>query len=559
MANTSPSKKVQVLQPVLKQVLEGDGNKPSKKRVCAYCRVSTDSEEQMESFDAQVSEYTKKITDNPDWNLVDIYADAGFSGTNVKHRLAFNRMIRDCESGKIDLVITKSISRFARNTVHCLQHVRDLKNIGVEVFFEKENIYSFDSKMELVLTMLSSIAQEESRNISENTKWGLKKRFRDGVAICNTDRLLGYDKDEKGNLIINEEQAKLVRRIFREYLDGKGYESIAQGIQADGIKTVVGKTTWWDSTIRGILENEKYYGELLLQKTVTLDYLTKKRVDNKNLEPMYRIEDNHEAIVSKEMFGLVQLERQRRFEITRGKNTDRRKYANKYGFSGKLYCEKCGKTLKRRHWNSGLKSEKIVWQCNSYIKGVENCPTKAVNDTDLKEAFIRLYNDMVKDKGFFFKMFLENINKVMTKESKIADIKKLTETIGLLEQDLSELVQLRLRKQIDDKFYNKEYAKITEELESVSQQKNTIEMEHLDDVKYRDKLDAIGKIINNGDEPLAEFDDDLFVALIDKVIIKSPTHFLFILESGQEYEVDYSSQQQSTHVETVCCLQIKHS
>jgi site-specific DNA recombinase len=282
----------------------------------------------------QVSEYTKKITENPDWDLVDIYADAGFSGTNVKHRLAFNRMIRDCESGKIDLVITKSISRFARNTVDCLKHVRDLKNIGVEVFFEKENIYSFDSKMELVLTMLSSIAQEESRNISENTKWGLRKRFKDGVAVCNTDRLLGYDKDENKNLIINEEQAKLVRRIFREYLDGKGYATIAQGIEADGIKTVVGKTKWWDSTIRGILENEKYYGELLLQKTVTIDYLTKKRVENKNLEPKYRIEDNHEAIITREMFDLVQLERQRRFEITRGKNPDRRKYTNKYGFSG---------------------------------------------------------------------------------------------------------------------------------------------------------------------------------------------------------------------------------
>ncbi|SPF56670.1 Putative site-specific recombinase (fragment) [Candidatus Desulfosporosinus infrequens] len=164
---------------------------------------------------------------------------------------------------------------------------------------------------------------------------------------------------------------------------------------------------------------------------------------------------------------------------------------------------------------------------------------------------------MVKDKGFFFKMFLENINKVIAKESKVADIKRLTETIGLLEQDLSELVQLRLRKQIDDKFYNKEYAKITEKLESVSQEKNTIEMEYLDDMKYRDKLDAIGKIINNGDEPLTEFDDNLFVALIDKVLIKSPTHFVFILESGQEYEADYSSQQQTTHVETVCCLQKK--
>lgn len=554
MANTNISKKVQVLQPIQKLVLEEDENKSNIKKVGAYCRVSTDSDEQMESYNAQVSEYTNKITDNPDWELVDIYADAGISGTNVKHRLAFNRMIRDCESGKIDLIITKSISRFARNTVDCLKHVRDLKNIGVEVFFEKENIYSFDSKMELVLTMLSSIAQEESRNISENTKWGLRKRFRDGVTVCNTERFLGYDKDENGNLVINEEQAKIVRRIFREYLDGKGYAAIGRGLEADGIITVAGKTKWWDSTIKGILENEKYYGELLLQKTVTVDYLTKKRVNNDNLEPMYKIDNNHEPIISKEMFDLVQLERKRRFEITRGRNEDRRKYSNKYGFSGKLYCEKCGKTLKRRHWNVGTKSEKIVWQCNSYIRGVKNCSAKAVDDLTLKRAFVQLYNDMVVDKGSFFKVFLENINKVISKESKILEINKVTESIGLLEQDLSELVQLKLRKQIDDKYYSKEYERITLEIERVSAQKDSLEMQHLDDVKYKDKLTAISKLVDNGDEPLTEFDDDLFVALVDKVIIKSPNHFIFILESGQEYEADYSSTQQTTHVETVVVL-----
>lgn len=547
-------KKVQVLQPIQRQDYSEDTPNIGKRRVCAYCRVSTDSDEQMESYNAQVSEYKKKITENPEWEFVDIYADAGISGTNVKHRLAFNRMIKDCENGMIDLVITKSISRFARNTVDCLKHVRELKNIGVEVFFEKENIYSFDSKMELVLTMLSSIAQEESRNISENTKWGLRKRFRDGVTVCNTERFLGYDKDENGNLVINEEQAKIVRRIFREYLDGKGYAAIGRGLEADGIKTVAGKTKWWDSSIRGILENEKYYGELLLQKTVTVDYLTKKRVDNDNLEPMYRIDNNHEPIISKEMFDLVQQERKRRFEITRGRNEDRRKYTNKYGFSGKLYCEKCGKTLKRRHWNVGTKSEKIVWQCNSYINGKKNCSEKAVDDLTLKRAFIQLYNDMVVDKGSFFKVFLENINKVMSKESKVSEINKVTENMGLLEQDLSELVQLKLRKQIDDKYYNREYERITLELEKVSAKKDSLEMQHLDDVKYKEKLSAISKIVDNGDEPLTEFDDDLFVALVDKVIIKSPSHFMFILESGQEYETDYSSQQQSTHVECVVLM-----
>lgn len=557
MANVA--KKVQVLQPIQRQDSSDNIMNVSKKRVCAYCRVSTDSDEQMESYNAQVSEYKKKIIENPEWDYVDIYADAGLSGTNVKNRLAFNRMIKDCQNGMVDLVITKSISRFARNTVDCLKHVRELKNIGVEVFFEKENIYSFDSKMELVLTMLSSIAQEESRNISENTKWGLKKRFKDGVTICNTERFLGYDKDENGNLIINEEQAKIVRRIFREYVDGKGYSSIAKGLNIDGIKTAAGKTKWWDSAIRGILENEKYYGELLLQKTVTLDYLTKKRVDNNNIEPMYKIENNHEAIITKEMFDLVQQERKRRFEITRGKNEDRRKYTNKYGFSGKLYCEKCGKTLKRRHWNSGTNSQKIVWQCHTIVNGKRVCYEKSVDDIVLKNAFIQLYNDMVVDKGSFFKIFLDNINKVMCKESKISEINKVTECIGILEQDLSELVQLKIRKQIDDKYYNKEYEKITLELEKVTIKKDNLEMKHLDDVLYKEKLATISKIVDNGDEPLTEFDDDLFVALIDRVIIKSPSHFVFILESGQEYETDYSSQQQTTHVECVVGLRRKES
>ena len=195
-------KKVVTVIPTVPKVEFDDGIPVmTKRKVCAYCRVSTDSEEQMASYNAQVSEYRKKINENPDWTMVEIYADAGISGTNVKHRTQFNRMISDCYEGKIDLIITKSISRFARNTVDCLEHVRKLKLIGVEVYFEKENIYSFDSKMELVLTMLSSIAQEESRNISENSKWGIKKRFKDGVAIVNCERFLGYDKDENGHLV----------------------------------------------------------------------------------------------------------------------------------------------------------------------------------------------------------------------------------------------------------------------------------------------------------------------------------------------------------------------
>lgn len=257
-----------------------------------------------------------------------------------------------------------------------------------------------------MLTIMASLAHQESQSLSQNVKLGIQYRYQQGEVQVNHNRFLGYTKDENKHLIIDPEGAEIVKRIYREYLEGASLSRIAKGLEKDAILTAAGKLKWRSETLKKILQNEKYYGELLLQKTVTADYLIKKRVDNKNLEPMYRIENNHEPIISKEMFELVQQERKRRYEITKGENDDRRKYTNKYGFSGKLYCEKCGKTLKRRHWNSGTKSQKIVWQCNSYIEGKKNCSAKAVDDLILKRAFIQLYNDIVVDKGSFFKVFL---------------------------------------------------------------------------------------------------------------------------------------------------------
>lgn len=554
------AKNVQVLEPVITLNYNNDGEEIiNKRRVCAYCRVSTDSEEQMKSYDAQVSEYTKKIKENSEWEFIQIYTDAGISGTNVKNRLGFNRMIKDCKDGKVDLILTKSISRFARNTVDCLNNVRMLRNIGVEVFFEKENIYSFDPKVELVLTMMSSIAQEESRSISENSKWGIKKRFKDGVTICNTTRLHGYDKDEKGNLVINKEEAKIIKRIYKEYLEGSGYSTIAKGLEADGIKTVTGGTTWHGSTISKILSNEKYYGVLLLQKTVTVDYLSHKRVKNKNLEPMYKIENNHEPIISKEIFDAVQEEKKKRFEISSGKNKDRTKYTNKYAFSGKLFCDKCGRTLKRRTWNSGTPSEKIMWQCNNYIKGIENCSAKAVSDEVLKRTFVQLYNDMVEDKSSFFKTFMANIEKVLEKDISVNKINDIIGQIGIFEQDLKNLIQLQLRGKIDEKYYDEEYQRIKGEIDKLNDEKINLEEENLKDSDYKQRLKNISKILNENGEGMKEFDEDIFIALVNKVIIKSPEHFVFVLENGIEFERQaYCSSQHSGHLECVVRLERKH-
>ena len=242
-----------------------------KTRVAAYCRVSTETDEQATSYEAQIEHYTDYIKQNPSWEFAGIYADDGISGTNTKKRDEFNRLIDDCMAGKIDLVVTKSISRFARNTLDCLNYIRQLKDKNIAVFFEKEGINTLDAKGEVLLTIMASLAQQESQSLSQNVRIGLQYRYQQGkVQVC-ANRFLGYDKDEEGKLVINPEEAEVVRRIFREYLQGKSYFEIGRGLSADGIRTAAGSDFWLASTLRKILRNEKYIGDALLQKTVTTD------------------------------------------------------------------------------------------------------------------------------------------------------------------------------------------------------------------------------------------------------------------------------------------------
>ena len=280
MASNLAVKKITRIEAKTFQTLNGlpEG---AKKRICAYCRVSTTQEEQESSFDSQVSYYNHYITSNPNWDYVEVYADEGISATTASKRKEFIRMFNDCMSGKIDMIITKSVSRFARNTVDCLNYVRDLKDKEISVFFETENIDTLGSTGELLLTILSGLAQDYSRNQSDITKWGILRQFENGKVMVNTTRFLGYDKNEEGELIINEDEAKIVRRIFIEYLVGKSYNAICKGLMKDEIRTVTENEKWWDSTISGILVNEKYYGDVMLQKTITVDFLRHKRVNNK--------------------------------------------------------------------------------------------------------------------------------------------------------------------------------------------------------------------------------------------------------------------------------------
>ena len=266
-----------------------------KLRVAAYCRVSTDSDEQATSYEAQVEHYTEYIQKNPDWEFAGIYADDGISGTNTKKREEFNHMIDDCKAGNIDMIITKSISRFARNTLDCLKYIRQLKDMNIPVLFEKESINTMDAKGEVLITIMASLAQQESQSLSQNVKLGLQYRYQQGKVQINHKRFLGYTKDADGNLIIDPEQAEIVKRIYREYLEGLSMDKIAAGLEHDGILTGAGGKRWHTSTINKILRNEKYIGDALLQKTYTTDFLNKTRVKNNGLVPQYYVEGNHEA------------------------------------------------------------------------------------------------------------------------------------------------------------------------------------------------------------------------------------------------------------------------
>jgi len=255
-------------------------NEPPKLRVAAYCRVSTDSDEQALSYEAQIAHYTEYISKNPDWVLAGIFADDGISGTNTVKRTEFNRMIDECMAGKIDMVITKSISRFARNTIDCLNYIRKLKEKNIPVVFEKENINTMDASGEVLLTIMASLAQQESQSLSQNVRLGLQFRYQNGKVNVNTKRFLGYTKGSDGNLVIDPEEAEVVKRIYREYLEGRSIGQICKGLERDGILTGAGGTRWHSSTVNKILRNEKYIGDALLQKTYTVDYLSKKRVKN---------------------------------------------------------------------------------------------------------------------------------------------------------------------------------------------------------------------------------------------------------------------------------------
>ena len=389
--STAAVRSVTIIPPTINILTHLSTATTQKRRVAGYARVSTDSDEQFTSYEAQIDYYTQYIRCNPEWEFVKVYADEGISGTSTKHRTGFNEMIDDAMSGKIDLIVTKSVSRFARNTVDGLVTIRKLKEKGVEVYFEKENIYTFDSKGELLLTIMSSLAQEESRSISENVTWGQRKRFADGKVNLPYKQFLGYRKGADGLPEIVPEEAAIVRRIYARFMEGLTPHTIAKELTTDGIPTPSGKTNWPTSTVESILQNEKYKGAALLQKCFTVDFLTKKKKLNEGEVPQYYVEHSHEPIITPEEFDKVQTELARRKRISR-------QYSGKSIFSLRIICGDCGSYFGSKVWNSTSKYRRVIWQCNSKFKGERKCETPHLDEETIKAGFVVALNAIIDSK-----------------------------------------------------------------------------------------------------------------------------------------------------------------
>jgi DNA recombinase, putative len=440
-------------------------NKP-KLRVAAYCRVSTDSDEQAGSYDVQVQHYTEYIGRNKEWELAGIYTDDGISGTNIKKREGFIEMIDDCMEGKVDMIITKSISRFARNTIDCLKYVRKLKEKNIAIVFEKENINTLEASGELLLTIMASLAQQESASLSQNIKLGLQFRYQEGKVQVNHEHFLGYTKDEDGKLIVDENEAKIIRRIFREYLEGASFRDIANGLEKDKIRTGGKRYKWHLSTIRGILRNEKYMGDALLQKTITTDFIEKIRIKNDGTVPQYYVKDSQEPIIARDIFMLVQEEMTRRANLTSGVDGKKKRvYSSKYALSSICTCTKCGDIYRRIAWNNrGKKS--TVWRCCTRVEhGPSACDALTIQESELQDATVKAINKILICSDRMLQILSDNIEMAIADDNSV-EMEKLN---GILKGKQKELVKLAHAK--------KDYAALADEIDILRDKKKELQVQ----------------------------------------------------------------------------------
>ena len=522
-------RKVRTIPATLNRFSQQPTDGITKRKVAAYARVSTDSEEQQTSYTTQVNFYTQHIQSRDDWEFVNVYTDEGISGTNTKRREGFNRMIQDALDDKIDLIITKSVSRFARNTVDSLSTIRKLKENGVEVYFEKENIWTFDSKGELLITIMSSLAQEESRSISENVTWGKRKLMAEGKFTLPYSNFLGYDKGPNGEPVINEQEAAVVQKIFGLYLSGYSFARIAQNLTGEGIPTPAMKTKWSISTVKSILTNEKYKGDALLQKKFTVDFLKKKLKQNEGEVPQYYVEGSHPAIIDPEVFDLVQ-------DLMKERSGNTGAYSSS-PFSKKIICKDCGHIYKAKTWHSNNeKYKKKVWICSHKYKGDKKCTTPKLEDKQLEEGFIFALNQLIKKRPSIMEHAIEALETVFD----TSPLEGKLEEAGKILEEMTARIERSIRhnaifSQNQDEYLaaqealEKDYRKAEKEYNSLVQQ--------IDDLnKRKAKTQLFLRNLGYEQNVVTEFSAVSWYRLIDFVEIDSSGTLTYVFMDGTKIE-----------------------
>lgn len=526
------------------------GKKIEQLRVAAYCRVSTDSEDQLNSYNSQKAYYTDLIQKNGEWIFAGIYADEAITGTQVTKREDFQRMINDCMNGEIDMLITKSISRFARNTLDTLKYVRMLKEKNIAVYFEDEKINTLTMDGELLLVVLSSVAQQEVENISANVKKGLKMKMKRGELV-GFQGCLGYDyHPEDKSITVNEDEAEIVRYIFNRYIEGAGGSVIGQELENLGYLTKYGNSTWVPTTVLGIIKNEKYKGDILLGKTFTVDPISKRRLENMGEEDQFYIRNHHEPIVSEEVFDKAQEILNRRSK-NRGKigdgNSKREKYSRKYAFSCLLECGFCGGTLTRRRWHSGTEYNKVIWQCvTSTKKGKKHCPhSKGIPEMAIEEAFVESYRLLCNNNKDVLEEFLKRIDETLSSSSVNNNLQKVDKDIEAIEKKKSKLVDMRLEDIIDSDTYESKFSSMTTKQEDLIKERIQLQETATNEKDIKRRLRDFKKTLEQN-EVLYEFDRYVFESIVEKVIVGGydedgnidPAQLVFVYKTGFKNSLD---------------------
>jgi len=507
-----------------------------KYNVAAYARVSTEFDEQEDSFERQVNYYTSYIQNEPEWNFVKVYSDPGISGTRADKRPGFLQMIEDCKAGKIDKILCKSLARFARNTVDALNYIRLLKEMGVSIYFEAQNIDTGTPGGDVLLTILAAMAEEESRTISKNVKWAMEKKFQKGDFLLNYTRFLGYKRDENHNLVIVEEEAEIVRRIFREFIGGYSISQICNRLDKDGVQTPSGGKKWYYTVVESMLHNEKYYGSALMGKSYKPDVLSKKRYKNEGQVEQYYAEDTHPAIISKETWDIAQLELKRRTRTTKDYKSSPRYGIYGFTFSKMVRCGCCGAYYTRIKQRARTGEDIAYWWCGNRRKNERTCGQKGVKEELLQKGFVKVLNALTSNINDLKSILMESINEVF-EINPSEKVNEINSKIEKLQEEMGTLYSQKSDGKITMVEYQKEGSKISGRIDALRKEKESIETTITSNNLSKQRLNEIIKAVELS-KPTDEFDEEIFKRLVDVVIMKDRYNATFKFKIGIERTIN---------------------